>query len=358
MFQFSIATLNTWHGLNGTGKIAFGNLESRTERIERLNRQMSALQLLSPTILLLQEVNPLPFRAHWYAQKLNKLCEHSTCNAGIKLGIGAPYNLSEGLCILFPKNWKGEFLGKKKLSGESRLLPFQVSEVSTPFLSFQLHESRYAMAVRIHVPEHLQEQLELKSLICASTHLHHAHGLTHENKLVLQHYKTLGLPSEEENSILKIFQESNARRIKEVEVLSQWITNLALPHEPIFLGGDFNSEANSDPIQILKAKGWQDIWEKNNETNLENSYTWEPLKNPLAGRSKDFQFVGSSLSEQAKEFFIEIDKQPRRIDYLFYYPAKNSSFQMKENLNIQRFGVNSSEVKPISDHYGVIGYLR
>ncbi|MCA2958724.1 MAG: endonuclease/exonuclease/phosphatase family protein [Silvanigrellales bacterium] len=338
-----VASLNTWHGLNGKGTFLFGLLEARSERVARLARQVNALKALDADVLLLQEVNPLPFRAHWYARQLHKRCEYVSCNAGVKLGWGPPWNLNEGLAILFPQNWKVEALGRKRLSGELRLSPLRLSQVGGPYLSLQLHESRVALALRLTLPPHRQHanSTGVTSVLLGVTHLHHAPALTPRNEAELEVMTSEGLSQEERLHVLKAFRTANARRVSEVDTLASWLERLRKPGEPILLGGDFNSEPESAPVRTLLRHGWSDVWKiAGHEEDPACAATWDPGRNPLAWASQKFHQVGGNFSSQVESLFRRVDALPRRIDYLFVYPPS---------------GLDS--VNPTSD-LGCLGSLR
>jgi endonuclease/exonuclease/phosphatase family metal-dependent hydrolase len=345
----TVATLNTWHGLDGKGTMFFGGLESRRERMARLDRQLNCLKVLNADVLLLQEVNPLPFRAHWYAHELDKRCFFATSNSGVKFGWGPPSNLNEGLAVLFPRQWEAEDLGKRRLSGRFRLAPFTISEVGSPFLSLQLHESRMGMAVRLHLPSHYQTPgfQGAKSIIVAVTHLHHSPSLTPRNQAMLDEAKAEGLTGEEEAHLLRCFRSANSRRLLEFDNLVTWLERLRLPGEPIILGGDFNCEPESSPILGLGRRGWLDLWQyAGMPEDYAKAATWDPPRNTFAYRAQKFHQVGSSFSEKAAEVLRKTDAVPRRIDYIFAYPWKQAEVLEPEDeilasgklLSINRFG--------------------
>ena len=318
-----VASLNTWHGLNGRGKMFFGVLESRSERLARLSRQINCLRALNPDLLLLQEVNPLPFRAHWYAEQLGKRCLYVSSNSGVKLGWGPPGNLNEGLAILYPSHWKAEFLGKKRLSGHFRMSPLRISEVGGPFLSLQLHESRVAMAVRLTLPREnqIEEFTGASTLLLGVTHLHHAPALTPRNQIILDDAKRQGLSSDEEKHLIKSFRVSNSRRISEVDTFAAWLEQLRNPGETILMGGDFNCEPESPPLASLVRRGWHDLWRvAQNPEELEKSATWDPPHNPLAMRTRAFHQPGKDFSGGVAQVLQKADALSRRIDYLFAFP--------------------------------------
>lgn len=344
-----VASLNTWHGLNGRGTMFFGVLESRSERMARLTRQLNCLKALDADLVLLQEVNPLPFRAHWYAEQLKKRCLYVSSNSGIKLGWGPPGNLNEGLAVLFPRHWDAEFLGKKRLSGHFRLTPFRVSEVGGPFLSFQLHESRVAMAVRIVLPR--QAQMEsfngAPSILVGLTHLHHAPSLTPRNQALLDAAKAEGMRKDEEEHLLKAFRVANSRRVSEVDSLAAWLEQLRRPGELILLAGDFNCEPDSAPLASLRRRGWHDLWDvSGNETDFPHAATWDPPRNPLAFRSQAFHQPGSDFSPAVAKVLQQADSLARRIDYIFAYPWQHVESPTGDTLlgcagrlqSISRFG--------------------
>lgn len=344
-----VASLNTWHGLNGRGTVFFGLLESRRERLERLGRQLNCLRALDADLILLQEVNPLPFRAHWYAEQLGKRCLFASCNVGVKLGWGPPGNLNEGLALLYPPDWKAEHLGKKRLSGNFRMAPFRISEVGGPFLSFQLHESRVAMAVRIHLPEHARRTSfgGAQSVLVAVTHLHHAPALTPRNQALIEEARNEGLTPQEEDHLVKSFRAANSRRISEVDTLASWLERLRKPGEMVIIGGDFNCEPDSAPLASLRRRGWIDSWQSaENPDDLSQSATWDPVQNPLSHRSQDFHQSGSKFSPLVAKVVQRTDALQRRIDYLFLYPwrpidspHKNDEIGcMGQLLDVKRFG--------------------
>lgn len=336
-----IATLNTWHGLDGRGTMLFGSLESRTERIARLERQVTALKTLDADILLLQELNPLPFRAHWYAKKLGMRAEYVTSNSGIKLGWGPPGNLNEGLGILFRPDWQYQILGKRRLSGSFRLSPFRISAINSPFLSFQLHESRVAFAMRFFIPsnQRLGAYEGRTSLIVAVTHLHVSPAHTPRNEQILKQAFEHGQISKDElQTIHRAFRTANARRLNEVDDLVTWLETLRRPDEPMILGGDFNCEPESPPYNALIRRGWHDLWlEADNSPDLLESATWDPPRNTLTARVKNFKHSVTRENPHLAEVYRQTDALPRRIDFLFGIPAKNIPSQPDFQLGASGF---------------------
>ncbi len=367
-----VATLNTWHGLNGRGRFSFGLLESRSERMARLSSQVQILDDLSADVIMLQEVNPLPFRAHWYAEKLNKRCMYVSSNVGIKLGWGPPGNLNEGLAILFPQNWRAEFLGRKRLSGSFRLSPLNISELSSPFFSFQLHESRVALAVRLHLPVeyHLSDFSGAKTILFVTTHLHHAPTFTPRNQQIFaDSIANDGLSVSEQEHVTRRFRAANSRRLTEVDNLASWIDSLRKPGESVVLGGDFNCEPDSAPVASLLRRGWLDSWLASGQnTDLADSATWNPAENPLAMRMQEFHQKGSAFSPAVKSLIQKTDSLSRRIDYLFLYPWTRIDTPLVESemgcsgrlLNVSRFGTGNLDPRSstsdniISDHFGLV----
>jgi endonuclease/exonuclease/phosphatase family metal-dependent hydrolase len=344
-----VATLNTWHGLDGHGTLRFGCLESRAERMARLNRQVTALKNLNADILLLQELNPLPFRAHWYASKLGMRATYVTCNSGIKLGWGPPFNLNEGVGIFFPTDWQYQVLGKKRLSGEFRLSPFRISAINNPFYSFQLHESRVAFAVRLFIPpeKRVGAYEGRTSLIAVVAHLHVSPAQTPRNQQIVQQALEQGhITKEDVGLILRSFKSANTRRLNEVENLLTWIETLRRPDEPVIMGGDFNCEPESPPYNAIVRRGWSDLWsESGNPDDLLASATWDAPRNSLTARVKDFQHALKRKHPNVAEVLKETDSIPRRIDFLFGLAAKQTPSQKEFQLGssgclgkVTRFG--------------------
>lgn len=319
----SVATLNTWHGLGGKGWVNFSTLETREERIPRLERQVMALKALNADVIFLQEVNPLPFRAYWYARELGRKCYFHTVNSGVKLGWGLPTNLNEGLAILCPPNWESQFVGSKRLSGSFRLSPFRLSAVTNPFVSFQFHESRAVCAVRLHIPRSRQVGAfrGASSVLLCVTHLHHAPSLTPRTRALLDKAKLAGMSNAEEEYLLEQFQAAETRRVSELDILSDWIEEVRKPGEAVVLAGDFNSEPDSPAVSVLSRRSWSDSWvESGNPLAIDESSTWDPQRNPLAYRGQRFHQKETEYSEDVAKFIREADASPRRIDYLFYKP--------------------------------------
>jgi endonuclease/exonuclease/phosphatase family metal-dependent hydrolase len=333
-----VASLNTWHGLNGQGTFLFGQLESRTERIARLERQVACLKSLGADIVLLQEVNPLPFRAHWYAQKLGLRVEYAACNSGVKLGWGPPGNLNEGLAILFPSHWKCESLGRKQLSGSFRLNPLRLSAIAHPFLSLQLTESRVATAVRVTIPN--DRQIEgyqgRNTVLIAVTHLHVSHAHTPENEKILAKALQDGrLFKEDAKQLVKHFRNANARRMTEADQLLSWLETLKRPDEPALLAGDFNCVPNSSPYNAVIRRGWHDLWtEAGNSEDILEAATWDTPRNTLTQRVRDFQHMRRKNKERIVSVLNEADTVPRRIDFIFGLPCRKSPGEHKFELGV------------------------
>lgn len=358
--RLKIATLNTWHGLNGHGTFLFGALESRAERMARLERQITTLKQLNADILLLQEVNPLPFRAHWYAKKLGMRATYATCNSGIKLGWGPPGNLNEGLAVLFRTPWQYQVLGKRRLSGQFRMSPFRISAVTGPFLSLQLHETRVAYAVRFFIPpeKRIPGFEGRSSIIVVVTHLHVAPAQTPRNEDIIQEALAHGhIQKSDVATLQRAFRTANTRRLNEVENLTSWLESLKRPDEPMILGGDFNCEPQSPPYNALVRRGWHDLWlESGNSEDLTECATWDAPRNSLTARVKKFQHSTVQENPHLSELYQQFDALPRRIDFLFGIPAKNlptqKSFQIGASgflKSVRRFGfITGNPIDPES----------
>jgi endonuclease/exonuclease/phosphatase family metal-dependent hydrolase len=275
--------------------------------------------------------------------------EYVSCNTGIKLGWGPPGNLNEGLGILFPAEWEHEYLGRKRLSGELRFNPFRISAINGPFLSFQLHESRVAFAMRFKIPSDrcVPGYEGRRTLLVAVTHLHVSHAQTPRNEALVKQAVNEGRLTHEEVELLKKqFRQANARRLNEVDELASWLETLRLPDEPALLAGDFNCEPESPPYNLLGRRGWNDLWrEAGKSEDLLESATWDAPRNSLTERVKEFQHSGARNHPHLAELLRQADALPRRIDFIMGQSAKSNpaqkSFQLGASghlLHTGRFG--------------------
>lgn len=372
-----VATLNTWHGLDGVGLMRFGLLETQAEQIARRERQSAALRALDPHILLLQEVNPLPFRAYSLARSLDRTICYGAANVGVKVGWGPPWNLNEGLCVLAPRSWRVERLGTRMISGGMSFSPPRVTFIHSPFLGFQLKEARSAFAVRVHRPA----EFGGGTMLVAVTHLHHAPARTRSNDDVLAGLQAEGLEAHEEAHILKCLERADARRMGEVREILAWLQALARPGEDVLLGGDFNCEPESRPYGIIRDAGFIDLWERGGGgADLARSATWDPPHNALAYRVQGFEQPGADYSERVGRFFRRSDLLPRRIDFLF---LKKADGRPAEVTAVDRFGlvekrgeafvpsdfstleerkpysfVPEDDLRMVSDHFGIYADLK
>lgn len=347
-----VATFNTWHGLDGVGFVRFGELESRSERLMRLAKQIDTLQRLEADIVCLQEVNPLPFRAYWYGKQLNKKVYFATANAGIKFGLGFPSNLNEGLAILCPRNWESHFVGTKHLNAKFNVAPLRLSLVANAFLSLQASENRIAFAVRVVVPasRRMSEFQGSQTVLVVCTHLYHGAGFNAEALNILDEAKSSGQISDlEYTDLMKTFQKSDEVRESQINELLGWISSQQRPGEPVLLMGDFNTEPQSTAIQLMRGEGWTDSWAFAKE-NVQGD-TWHPVQNKFASRTQKSIKVSKQASGQAK--VVEaIDLLPKRIDYIFSKPWDESRSEIVgcfgKQLTTSRFGAGDE-----SDHFGV-----
>jgi len=359
--QLSVATLNTWHGLDGNGLFAFGRLEKGDERKKRIKAQIHDLKLLDADILVLEELNPLPFASYLYGTQLGRKSFWTVANSGIKMGWGPPFNLSEGLAILTRPLWKVENLGSCQLSGGLRLKPLRMSLRLKNFISFQFHESRMAMATRVTIPAH-GSQTTAQTLLVVATHLHHAAGMTPQNKqLVIE----AALPENEAEALLDFFSAADARRLSEMENLLHWIFHIKNPKETVLLCGDFNCEIQSTCWDLLKRRGWEDVWEKlGMSENPLKAATWDPPRNALSYRSQKFHQGGEGIGPGANEVLKRADALPRRIDFIALWqderimtPQSIKRFGFKDEVAYQKsvpFHFIDNEAGPlISDHLGL-----
>lgn len=347
-----VATFNTWHGLNGVGLVRFGEMESRSERLVRLAKQIDTLKQLEADIVCLQEVNPLPFRAYWYAKQLNKKVYFATANAGLKFGFGIPSNLNEGLAILCPRNWESHYVGTKHLNAKFNFAPLRLSLVANAFLSLQASENRIAFAVRVVMPasRRMTEFQGSQSVLVVCTHLYHGAGLNAAALNVLEKAKLSGQMTDTEyTALMKTLQKSDEVRELQINELLSWISSQQRPGEPVLMMGDFNTEPSSNAIQLVRGEGWTDAWNVAKE-NAEGD-TWDPVQNRFASRTQKSIQVNAQAKGQAK-VVEELDLIPKRIDYIFSKPWDENRSEIVgcfgKQLSTVRFGVGDE-----SDHFGV-----
>lgn len=318
---FKVATLNCWHGLAGGSRFLFDALESQKAHRARLDLQLESLAALGAQVILLQEVNPLPIRAFWYAERLRMRVFFATANQGVKLLWGPPFNLNEGIAILVPSNWRAEFLGKQLLSGNQLPSLIELPGELGSFLSCQLAELRVAMAVRLYFPEDWYPDgfYGSRSILIINTHFHHGHwgsavNLSYVKDLVDSGY----LNSKDSEKILTLFRQSNSRRVAEAQRLTQWVSRITKPGEAVILAGDLNTEPESPPYKEIKKIGFRDAWQAMpHADNQRSGNTWDPARNMAAFRSQTYHRYAQKYGRGVAALYKKAELLPRRIDFIF-----------------------------------------
>lgn len=343
-----VATLNTWNGFNDHSTVMLDSLETRAERMARLDRQIAALRQIKPDLLFLQELNPLPFRAHWYAKKLSMRTEYVTCDSGVKMGWGTPGHLNDGLAILFPADWQYQILGSRRLSGGFGFNPIKISASSQPFISFTLRSSRIAYAIRFFIPpeKRIGQYEGRTSLVAAVTQLSSLPAQTPRNEKIIKNALDHGqLNKENVSEIHRSFRTAHARRLNEIDELATWLESLRRTDEPMILGGSFYCEPESPPYNALLRRGWQDLWvEAGNSADLDESATWDAPRNSLAARVINDP-VENKMHKDMNDIYRQCRALPQRIDFLFGLAAKSVPSQKHFQLGasgklgrVSRFG--------------------
>jgi endonuclease/exonuclease/phosphatase family metal-dependent hydrolase len=376
---FRLATLNSWHGLAGGRRFLFDALESQKAHRERLERQVDSLAALNAQVIFLQEVNPLPVRAFWFAEKLKMRVFFATANQGMKLLWGPPFNLNEGIAILVPSTWHAELLGKQLLSGNQLPSLIELPGELGSFLSCQLTELRVAMAVRLHFPDNWNPSgfYGTRSILLVNTHFHHGHwgspaNLGYLNDLVSSGY----LKPRDSEKVLTLFRQSNTRRVAEAQRLTQWINRIARPGEAVILGGDLNTEPESLPVQEVRKIGFRDTWDTVAHSQQQGSgHTWDPARNMAAFRSQTYHRYAQKYGRGIAALYKKAELVPRRIDFIFdraWNYAHAESASVSEPSEQQPLGVmgaldavdmfpepdKSPKKQIISDHFGLCATYR
>ncbi|MCD6291132.1 MAG: endonuclease/exonuclease/phosphatase family protein [Anaerolineae bacterium] len=287
-----IATLNTWHGLDPShGLIQLHSYETAAQREARYQALIEELRILAPDIVGLQEANPLPDYAHRIAADLGYDEIHQVANGGIKFfGWGIPTNVNEGLVILARKELHLERIDARRLSGA--WYSFHCDR-----FSFQLSETRYALAGRIIVQGY--------PLYIFDVHLHAG-------------------------------ANGSERRQREVGTLLSFIAETASNGTPIVLMGDFNAAEDTPEIRMILKAGFQDAFRRAHPDDP--GYTWNPRENPNARREEQ---ATSAASLQ-------------RIDYVFLRATSGQWHILQSQVAFQQTALN---VYP-SDHFGVLTEAR
>jgi endonuclease/exonuclease/phosphatase family metal-dependent hydrolase len=333
-----VLTFNVWHGLrSGESKTRFPGEEA--ERMERrFQWQIEEIRRLGPDVLLLQEVNPNQRQARRYAAELGYDEIHKVTSCGIHLGklLKIPRNVNEGLAILARPQLGLQRVGSKRLSGDARC---------SATCGFQTKESRYVLFGEI--------TFEGRPILLATTHLSSPPWVPPGFEEELDRLVRDGaLREEQREEIVRVLERKRARNLTEVEKLLEQIdrrrTRRAGSHgpPPVILGGDFNTEPETEPIVAIEA-------ELRNVATGPGFLTWDPVTNHVN------YGIGSRRADPLPTFDMPEIREllgprrstPRQIDFIFVSRALES-VEATRAMDRERDGILPS------DHFAVLAVLR
>ena len=302
--RLRVLQFNVWHGLRSGESITKfpGEDEERKER--RFAWQIHLVRELDPDILFFQEVNPNQREARKYAEALGYDEIHKVASCGIHLPpIKIPKNVNEGLAILARPGLGLRRVQTKRLSGNA---------ACTATYGFQTTESRYVMLGEITV--------EGRKILLATTHLSSPLYMPPGFEEDLEGLVNDGILTEgQHRGIVDKLERKRARNLDETRKMLAQIEKhrMKLGEDgrpaPVILGGDFNTEPDTEPIAMIVDSGLQNV-----ATGPEY-LTWDPVRN------HENQGIGSRRSWPIPTYDLEQVEtllQPRRttarqIDFLF-----------------------------------------
>lgn len=342
-------TYNLWHGLDGSGKLFFGELEPRGRKVLRAKAQIRCLREIYPDVLFVQELNPLYPGVFYYSSELQLDHIEQADLSGIKiLGFGPPFNLHSGLAILAKPELTLQSLGGLQLSG--------TAPSNCGLFSLQLQEARYALRGEI-------QHSEWGKILLVNLHLHH--GLEDDEdwiKFLEQLQIERGFSNSLKMQIVEELRKGNVRRESEVQKLLDFLIKEieSEKYDLIVLGGDFNSSPESRVAKKVMGLGFCDAWREARAKG--EGCTWDPVRNREnheynKGFKSLFRFEKLSLHREIE--FRVMDKvkkaelYPRRIDY-FYFLTPHK-YELSSSLFLGETKIEGRENKLMgSDHFGVI----
>jgi endonuclease/exonuclease/phosphatase family metal-dependent hydrolase len=348
---FKLLTYNAWHGLN-TGEFWVTPSESPEQNLERFRFQARQIAAVSPDVVFLQEVNPLPQQAMTYVRALEELGlgyteVHQVDACGVRLRNQAALvpGLNNGLTILAKAELRLKKITGLKLSGDLG----NCGSTS----GFQLEELRYAVIGEITLPGTATKYL------VASTHFHSGFetgiqflgylGEMYEQKQ-FQRYAHLRWEVE----------KSQLRRIGELDRLVRELRKLMRQegYAGFAVGGDFNFEPDSPEYEeavLLRLSDTRALAACDS-----NLYTADPARNGLILQGEEPVIPTLLLAEIKREplavqeeitaaYRVEM-KRPRRIDHIFVY-----RFLHQHSVTQDLFGLATDAAGlPASDHFGIL----
>lgn len=333
MRDLTLITYNLWHGLSGEGTLRFGELEPLEHRLEREQAQEHYFASLGADIYFFQETNPLDVRMAKFARILNRVPFGQIDSSGVRLeAAGLPLNLYSGLTTYVSPELQAIHKKALKLSGSS---------IQNEWFSIQFKEARHALLTECLHPV-------LGRILLVNLHLHHGLERTRALSLKVMEWKRKFNPSARAMSDIDSKLNSGDRRRKaEIEYLLKNLTAFKGRYPVIVMAGDFNASPDSEIHELIKAFGFEDLWEKagggardsnasinhkqkqdvvaNNDNEAPRGYTYDGKRNvnhrfnAKFKLPEDWDAIDAPLmaKDEFRKIIMDQEALPRRIDYLY-----------------------------------------
>ena len=318
-----VASVNIWSGLDYSGTLCVGEVETDEQRALRHDSLVRALRALDADIIALQEVNPSSSLTCDIADALGYDAVSHRVNAGLKAGrVGLPWNLNEGIAILAKRALRLELVDVVDLSGNFG--------VSGNILSFHFTENNAALVARV--------MIDGAALHIVNVHLDASVPATRETREWLDvHLQKAGTPSTLSDEMRRDFEERAAKRRDQALRLRGYLDEKIGP-APMILLGDFNTTVDDSDLRIL----FPDSTLTDVTAGLPP--TWDPRSNTHVALSRAAMArVDSGDAIGALGYWH--DGMARKIDHIFAGPGLLQS----ERGTAALIGAGAA----FSDHYGV-----
>lgn len=331
--SLTVLTINVWSGLDYEGVWKMGEYETEARRNQRYKILVSEFKELSPDVICLQEVNPVPDYARKLASEIGYTAYGFVGMGGIRVGpIGLPVNYREGDAILVKPGFEVESLGRIQLSGAG---------FSTNWVTFHFEEINQVMGVRI--------SRDGDTVDVYNTHLHagpdYATGLRDKLRAL---WKSRKISTAEFTSLRDRFQTHQDRRMQEIGRAARFIYGHSRDGFPVIFAGDFNFTPNSGEADELASLGFIDTYKQVGQKPM---YTWNPMENTNIREHYHRPAPDASVAEKIR---WEADMTTRRIDYVWYKPNDGQLEIRKVGL----FGDRAQNGVYPSDHFGYYAVMR
>ena len=336
--SFRLISFNAWHGLNGAGLLRFGEFETPGRRQLRREGMLCELANSRFDIACLQEVNPLKPRAHEFRKKLGVQTFGQFDQAGIKvLGWGIPENLNTGLLTLVRSGYSTRDYGSVKLSGGLGLID--------DYISFQYEEFRYAKVVGVR-------GTPFGSLLVVNLHLHHGFEYTKTSDEVLaQALSNREISKEEYRRLVETFQKASDRRVRELGRLDEFMSPFAKGYDSVVICGDLNCPPEGKAYARLIEQGFVDLHAQSEKAPRN---TWDPDvcadNHTIVEGGFKYPYPTFKRPKTLQEIFRRYDRQPRRIDYVFW---KSLVGEKAPKADVHLLGEELYSGIHLSDHLGL-----